>query len=68
MAFKTATQIAQNKVDRGEILGRLSNYFSPPHGGRPPSDEAVTKATQRYIEQERRGELRDLPSVHPTFR
>lgn len=31
---------------------RPDDYFRPPHGGRPPSDEAVRKATQRYIEQD----------------
>lgn len=30
------------------------NYFDPPHGGRPPSDEAVKAATKRYVEQERK--------------
>lgn len=24
------------------------DYFRPPHGGRPPSDEAVREATRRY--------------------
>lgn len=29
------------------------DYFFPPHGGRPPSDEAVREATQRYVEEAR---------------
>ncbi len=37
-----------------------------PHGGRPPSDEAVRATTARYVEQERRGELRDLKEIAPT--
>lgn len=28
------------------------NYFGSPHGGRPPSDEAVRAATLRYCRQE----------------
>lgn len=32
---------------------KSDNYFVPPHGGRPPSDEAVKKATQKYIEDEK---------------
>ncbi len=31
----------------------MNDYFFPPHGGRPPSDEAVAKATRRYVEEER---------------
>ena len=30
----------------------MADYFKPPHGGRPPSDEAVRQATKRYIEEE----------------
>lgn len=33
------------------IPGRQRDYFNPPHGGRPPSDEAVRTATQRYVEE-----------------
>ena len=29
------------------------DFFASPHGGRPPSDEAVKLATERYVEQER---------------
>lgn len=42
-----------SKTDHGEIPGRPNDYFSPPHGGRPPSDEAVREATRRYVEQEK---------------
>ena len=36
------------------VLGPAEdNYFVPPHGGRPPSDEAVRSATQRYIAEEK---------------
>lgn len=43
-----------------------TNYFNPPHGGRPPSDEAVKAATERYVAQEKAGELKDLPRKSPT--
>lgn len=33
------------------------DFFFPPFGGREPSAEAVHRSTQRYIEQEKRGEL-----------
>jgi hypothetical protein len=68
MAFKTKTQVAQDKIDAGYIPGRRDDFLSPPFGGRPPSDEAVHAATQRYIEQEKRGELHDLPKKAPTHR
>lgn len=41
--------------------GSTDNYFVPPHGGRPPSDEAVRAATERYVREEAEGKLRDLP-------
>lgn len=44
------------------------NYHVPPHGGRPPSDEAVRAATQRYIQQEKEGKLANLPSTDITRR
>ncbi len=33
------------------VTERDLNYFDPPHGGRPPSDEAVHAATQRYVDK-----------------
>lgn len=34
------------------MTSKEDNYFDPPHGGRPPSDEAVAKATKRYVDEE----------------
>lgn len=34
------------------------NYFDPPHGGRPPSDEAVRAQTARYVAAEEAERLR----------
>jgi hypothetical protein len=42
------------------------NYFDPPHGGRPPSDAAVKAATEKYIQQEKDGKLKELPRVSPS--
>ena len=51
-------------------MKRLDNYFNPPHGDKPPSDEAVRAATERYVDQERRGELSKdkMPAIRPTNR
>ena len=43
-----------------------ANGVPLPHNGCPPSDEAVRAATQRYIQQEKDGKLRDLPQVEIT--
>jgi hypothetical protein len=37
--------------DGNFVVEKDPNYFDPPHGGRPPSDEAVHAATQRYIDK-----------------
>jgi len=34
-------------------MHKSANYFDPPHGGRPPSQEAITKATQKYVVDKR---------------
>lgn len=52
-------KVSSKKVTRNSehekgclIKGRGgSDYFDPPHGGRPPSDEAVRAASRRYILQ-----------------
>jgi hypothetical protein len=36
------------------VKRREPDYFFPPHGGRPPSDQAVREATQRYVDQEKK--------------
>lgn len=37
------------------------DYFRPPHGGRPPSDEAVHAATVRYVEWGRKNGITPSP-------
>lgn len=37
------------------------NFFRPPHGGRPPSDQAVHEATVRYVEWGRRNGITPSP-------
>lgn len=38
-------------VERKIELRGEDDYFFPPHGGKPPSDEAVKKATDRYCKR-----------------
>lgn len=41
-------------VTKKELSLERRDYFFPPHGGRPPTDEAIRKATQRYIDEEKK--------------
>ena len=54
------------KLERQQEFEQRGDYFSPPHGGRPPSDEAVKEATDRYRAQEAKRLLRTLKAVRPT--
>jgi len=61
MALRLISSVLQGERDAGYLHNKngsvRQDYFSPPHGDNPPSDEVVHAATHRYIVEVAREEF-----------